>query len=120
LADATVARRDVALPHAATIERTTRCQVALVLGIYRRYNYIVRISYDPAKRDKALAERGLDFEDAVEVFRGLTIEAEDTRKDYGEHRVLCFGLLSGPARGGRLHPAWLGAPHLQHAKGQRS
>jgi hypothetical protein len=41
----------------------------------------VRISYDPAKRARALAERGLDFEDAAEVFRGLTVEVEDTRRD---------------------------------------
>ena len=53
----------------------------------------MRISYDPTKRDKTLAERGLDFEDAPLVFQGLTLEVEDTRKEYGERRVLCFGLL---------------------------
>lgn len=55
----------------------------------------MRITYDPAKRDKTLADRGLDFEDALEVFQGLTVEVEDTRKDYGERRILCFGLLEG-------------------------
>jgi uncharacterized DUF497 family protein len=55
----------------------------------------VRISYDPAKREKTLTERGLDFQDAITVFRGLTVEVEDTRKEYGECRVLCFGLLGG-------------------------
>jgi uncharacterized DUF497 family protein len=30
----------------------------------------VEISYDAAKRDKTLAERGLDFEDAPPVFAG--------------------------------------------------
>ena len=55
----------------------------------------MRISYDPAKREKTLAERGLDFEDAVVVFQGLTIEVEDTRRNYGERRILCFGLLAG-------------------------
>ena len=55
----------------------------------------MRISYDPDKRNKTLAERGLDFEDAPEVFRGLTVEIEDLRKDYGERRILCFGLLAG-------------------------
>ncbi len=54
----------------------------------------MRISYDPDKRNKTLAERGLDFEDAPEVFRGLTVEIEDLRKDYGERRILCFGLLA--------------------------
>ncbi len=55
----------------------------------------MRISYDPAKRDKTLSERGLDFEDAVEVFQGLTVEVEDARKDYGERRVICYGVLKG-------------------------
>jgi len=55
----------------------------------------VRISYDPIKRNKTLAERGLDFEDAPVVFHGLTVEVEDTRKDYGERRIICFGLLKG-------------------------
>jgi uncharacterized DUF497 family protein len=53
-----------------------------------RYTNLVRISYDPTKRDKTLDDRGLDFEDAVTVFAGLTVEVEDTRKDYGERRVL--------------------------------
>lgn len=49
----------------------------------------LRISGDPAKRDKTLRERGLDFEDAFEVFQGLTVEVEDARKDDGERRILC-------------------------------
>ena len=55
----------------------------------------MRVSYDPSKREKTLADRGLDFEDAVAVFDGLTVEVEDTRKDYGEKRIICFGLLAG-------------------------
>ena len=55
----------------------------------------MRIAYDPAKRDRTLANRGMDFEDAEAVFKGMTIEVEDTRKDYGEQRILCFGLLAG-------------------------
>jgi uncharacterized DUF497 family protein len=53
------------------------------------------ISFDPAKRARALAERGLDFADAAEVFAGMTAEAEDTREDYGEIRIICFGVLRG-------------------------
>ncbi|ABB58660.1 BrnT family toxin [Synechococcus elongatus] len=55
----------------------------------------MRITYDPVKRDKTLLERGLDFESAIEVFAGLTLEVEDTRRDYGEKRVLCVGFLDG-------------------------
>jgi uncharacterized protein len=53
----------------------------------------VFLTYDPAKREKALKERGLDFEDALLVFEGTTIEVEDKRKDYGERRVVCYGRL---------------------------
>jgi uncharacterized DUF497 family protein len=55
----------------------------------------VKILYDPQKRDKTLAERGLDFEDAEVVFQGVTVEVQDERKEYGEVRIICFGLLKG-------------------------
>lgn len=55
----------------------------------------MRITYGPAKRERALQNRGLDFEDAPEVFRELTVEVEDLRKDYGERRIICFGMLQG-------------------------
>jgi uncharacterized DUF497 family protein len=55
----------------------------------------MHITFDPGKRDKALADRGLDFLDAENVFEGVTLEFEDTRKDYGEQRIICYGLLSG-------------------------
>jgi uncharacterized DUF497 family protein len=53
------------------------------------------ITFDLIKRNKTLAERGLDFSDAVYVFAGVTVEIEDTRKNYGETRVICYGLLDG-------------------------
>ncbi len=53
----------------------------------------MRITYDPAKRARTLAERGLDFEDASAIFEGITVEIEDLRKDYGESRIICYGLL---------------------------
>jgi uncharacterized protein len=53
----------------------------------------MRITYDPVKREKTLADRGLDFADAEIVFAGVTLEIEDTRKGYGETRIICFGLL---------------------------
>ena len=59
------------------------------------YTNDVRITYDPAKRERTLSERGLDFESAVKVFSGLTLEVDDDRIDYGERRVLCIGFLDG-------------------------
>lgn len=55
----------------------------------------MRITFDPSKRDKTLSERGLDFADAALIFAGVTLEVEDTRKDYGETRVICYGMLEG-------------------------
>ena len=55
----------------------------------------MRITFDPTKRDKALSERGLDFDGAALIFAGVTLEVEDARKDYDETRVICCGLLEG-------------------------
>jgi uncharacterized protein len=55
----------------------------------------MRVTYDPEKRERALQERGLDFEDAKFVFLGVTLEVEDKRKDYGERRIICYGYLAG-------------------------
>lgn len=55
----------------------------------------MKITFDPIKRDKTLADRGLDFADAEIVFEGITVEIDDLRKNYGESRVICFGFLEG-------------------------
>jgi len=53
------------------------------------------LTFDPAKREKTLSERGLDFADSSAVFAGVTLEIEDIRQDYGETRVICYGRLEG-------------------------
>jgi uncharacterized DUF497 family protein len=55
----------------------------------------MKITFDKAKRDKTLAERGLDFADAVEVFAGETFDRQDDRFDYGEKRIVTVGFLGG-------------------------
>jgi uncharacterized DUF497 family protein len=57
----------------------------------------MRIRFDPRKRLRTVEQRGLDFLDAVSIFAGPTIEAPDRRRDYGEERIVCFGLLRGRA-----------------------
>jgi uncharacterized protein len=54
----------------------------------------VKISFDPAKRDRTLAERGLDFADAARVFDGKLVTLADLRVDHGEQRFQTFGLLN--------------------------
>lgn len=51
------------------------------------------ITFDSKKRAATLAERGLDFKDAKLVFAGTTFEVEDKRRNYGEARIICFGVL---------------------------
>jgi uncharacterized DUF497 family protein len=53
----------------------------------------MRITFDAAKREKTLRERGLDFARAREVFDGLTITLQDQRQDYGEPRFITAGWL---------------------------
>ena len=55
----------------------------------------MRITFDTSKREKTLIERGLDFADAKQVFAGACYEIEETRREYGELRIICYGLLSG-------------------------
>jgi uncharacterized protein len=56
---------------------------------------LVKITFDPAKRAKTFAGRGLDFVDAALVFEGETLNAEDRRQDYGETRMQTVGFLDG-------------------------
>jgi uncharacterized DUF497 family protein len=53
----------------------------------------MRITYDPAKRAWTLRERGLDFEQAAQVFAGPTFDQVDDRYDYGETRIITVGRL---------------------------
>ena len=51
--------------------------------------------WDEEKNRKNLSERGLSFDDAEAVFAGPCVTFEDTREDYGEQRLITFGLLEG-------------------------
>jgi uncharacterized DUF497 family protein len=44
-----------------------------------------------------LADRGFDFEFATQIFDGRTLEREDTRRDYGERRVLAIAIAQDVA-----------------------
>lgn len=47
--------------------------------------------WDQTKSDKNLAKRGFDFAYASRIFDGDVLEWEDTRRDYGERRVVAIG-----------------------------
>ena len=51
--------------------------------------------WDDEKNRNNLSARGLSFEDAERVFAGPCVTFEDARQDYGEQRLITFGLLEG-------------------------
>jgi len=58
----------------------------------------MRFTFDPAKNERNIAERGLSFELASELQWDTALIVEDTRRDYGETRLRVLALLHG-----RLH-----------------
>jgi uncharacterized protein len=57
----------------------------------------VKLSWDEAKRQATLADRGLDFAQAIELFDAdnFNYTIQDVRRDYGEQRFICFGAVGG-------------------------
>lgn len=53
------------------------------------------ITFDPAKREETLRERGLDFVDAPDVLEGANVRWIDDRCDYGEERWIVVGKIGG-------------------------
>jgi uncharacterized protein len=60
----------------------------------------MRITFDPAKNDRNVVERGLSFELVSDLDWDTAVSVEDTRKDYGERRLRVLALLDR-----RLHVA---------------
>ena len=52
-------------------------------------------SCDEPKRRKNIKAHGLDFERAEAIWDNFTVTREDMREDYGEKRMVTFGLLNG-------------------------
>ena len=53
----------------------------------------MRISYDPDKRDRVLAERRLDFADAAKVFGAFHLTRRDELHSAVEERFISVGVL---------------------------
>jgi uncharacterized protein len=49
--------------------------------------------WDPAKNAANIAKHGIDFGDAARIFEGPTLERPDNRRDYGESRVIAYGMV---------------------------
>jgi len=55
----------------------------------------VEFEWDERKRETNLAKHRVDFIDAVIMFGGVILEAEDERRDYGERRFRALGVVKG-------------------------
>lgn len=53
--------------------------------------------WDEAKNQTNIAKHGISFDLAARIFDGFTVEAEDTRVDYGETRLVSIGCVDGIA-----------------------
>ena len=51
----------------------------------------LRFVWDARKSDRNLEKRGFDFEFATQIFDHPTVERTDSRRDYGERRVIALG-----------------------------
>ena len=58
----------------------------------------MEVSFDPAKNERNIRERGLLFELAGELDFETALFQPDTRRDYGEQRVRVLGRLKGRVR----------------------
>ncbi len=52
-------------------------------------------TWNEAKRRRNIRLHGLDFEGADAIWDDFTVTREDIRADYGEKRLVTFGILGG-------------------------
>jgi uncharacterized DUF497 family protein len=55
----------------------------------------MEFEWDETKRKSNLRNHGIDFVEIEKVFEGETVTILDDRFDYGEERLVTFGLLDG-------------------------
>ena len=55
----------------------------------------MRFGWYPTKSDRNAQERALPFAAAMALLDEPTIELDDTRRDYGERRIIAFGSVAG-------------------------
>ena len=51
------------------------------------------LTWDEPKRKLNIKNHGLDFAGCDAIWDHFTVTREDKRQDYGEQRLVCFGLL---------------------------
>jgi uncharacterized DUF497 family protein len=51
--------------------------------------------WDEAKNRANMAKHGIDFDEAIQVFYGLSLGFVDQRRNYGETRMIIIGMAEG-------------------------
>ncbi|HEY4044195.1 MAG TPA: BrnT family toxin [Rhodopila sp.] len=59
------------------------------------YDSSIRFGWDPPNSDRNAQERRLPFAVAMALFDGPTLEVDDTRREYGERRIIADGAVAG-------------------------
>jgi uncharacterized protein len=85
----------------------------------------MRYTWNESKNRRNLKLHGVEFEDAVRVFEGSTLERVDDRYGYGEERMYAIGVVNGleitviyadvDAGERRIISAWRSEPHERRA-----
>ena len=53
----------------------------------------MKIEYDESKSRQNVERRGIHFADAMELLSGPHVLLQDARRDYGEMRLVAYGLI---------------------------
>jgi uncharacterized DUF497 family protein len=56
---------------------------------------VADFEWDPAKEEKNIKEREIDFATASQIWDGSIVEKVDERRDYGETRIIATGEFDG-------------------------
>jgi uncharacterized protein len=49
--------------------------------------------WDATKNAANITKHGINFENAIRIFKGPVLESTDERRDYGEVRTVAFGIV---------------------------
>ncbi|MEM5493682.1 BrnT family toxin [Hoeflea sp. AS16] len=55
----------------------------------------MEFEWDEAKRSEIYQKHGVDLLEAALIFENNVLEKEDTRRDYGEKRMIALGIADG-------------------------
>ena len=56
---------------------------------------MISFEWNETKNRENIEKRGIDFEDAISIFDGNTLERVDNRFDYKEVRIIAYGVVAG-------------------------